>query len=222
MDPRVKICCIGSIEEARTAVELGASAIGLVARMPSGPGPIPDELIRQIAGSVPPPVATFLLTSETSVKEIVKHHKRTLTNTIQIVDLLSSGTYAQLKAELPAVKIVQVIHVIDEESVNLAIRISENVDALLLDSGNPNLKIKELGGTGRVHNWNLSRRIRESAKCPVFLAGGLKPENVRQAIEEVQPFAVDVCSGVRTDGKLDEQKLKDFFLNASESRYYLK
>jgi phosphoribosylanthranilate isomerase len=197
-----------------TAIEFGASAIGLVARMPSGPGPIPDELIRQIAKTVPPPVATFLLTSETSVSEIIEHHYRTNTNTIQIVDSLSSGTYSQLKASLPGVKIVQVIHVIDEKSVDEALGISEMVDAILLDSGNPKLKVKELGGTGRVHNWKLSRQIRENSKCPVFLAGGLNPGNVRQAIEEVQPFAVDVCSGVRTDGKLDRQKLELFFIRA--------
>jgi phosphoribosylanthranilate isomerase len=214
MTPRIKICCINSIEEAMTAIAFGASAVGLVAKMPSGPGPIPDDLIRQIAGNVPPPVATFLLTSETSVKEIVRHHLRTNTNTIQIVDLLLSGTYSELKAALPSVKIVQVIHVIDDSSVDLAVGISDQVDALLLDSGNPNLKIKELGGTGRVHNWKLSRMIRENSKCPVFLAGGLKPENVREAIEEVQPFAVDVCSGVRTDGKLDRQKLSDFVQKA--------
>jgi phosphoribosylanthranilate isomerase len=215
MNTRIKICCISTIDEARTAIEFGASAIGLVAKMPSGPGPIPDDLIRHIAKSVPPPVATFLLTSETTADEIIEHHKRTLTNTIQIVDLPENGTYSQLKTSLPSVKIVQVIHVIDEKSVDLAVKISENVDALLLDSGNPNLKIKELGGTGRVHNWKLSRQIRDNSKCPVFLAGGLKPENIKQAIDEVQPFGIDVCNGVRTDGRLDRQKLSDFFLNAS-------
>ena len=208
---RIKICCIKSVEEARIAVSFGASAIGLVAKMPSGPGPISDDLIREIAATVPPPVATFMLTSETSVNEIIKHHQRTNTNTIQIVDSLTEGTYTQLKSALPCVKIVQVIHVIDENSLNEAIRISESVDAILLDSGNPNLKIKELGGTGRVHNWELSRQIRINAKCPVFLAGGLRPENVRQAIETVRPYGVDVCSGVRTDGDLDIQKLEFFF-----------
>jgi phosphoribosylanthranilate isomerase len=207
---RIKICCINSVEEARLAIEYGASAIGLVAKMPSGPGPISDELIRQIAKTVPPPVATFLLTSETMVNEIIEHHKRTNTNTIQIVDSLSSGSYADLKAALHNVKIVQVIHVIDESSVEEALEISGMVDAILLDSGNPKLTVKELGGTGRVHNWKLSRMITENSKCPVFLAGGLNPDNVRQAIEEVQPFAVDVCSGVRTDGKLDKQKLESF------------
>jgi phosphoribosylanthranilate isomerase len=214
MKPRIKICCIKSVFEANIAIEFGASAIGLVAKMPSGPGPIPDETIRQIALKVPPPVATFLLTSENSVNEIIQHHSRTNTNTIQIVDSLSDGTYLQLKTALAFVKFVQVIHVIDERSIDEAIEVSEKVDAILLDSGNPNLRVKELGGTGRVHNWKLSRQIREKAKCPVFLAGGLNPDNVRQAIEEVQPFAVDVCSGVRTEGSLDENKLEEFFRNA--------
>jgi len=211
---RIKICCISTINEAKLAIESGTDAIGLVAKMPSGPGPIPDELIRQIAQSVPPLIGTFLLTSETSAEEIIRHHKRAHTNTIQIVDLLSVGTYSQIREALPSVKIVQVIHVIDSNSVEMAIRISDNVDALLLDSGNPNLKIKELGGTGRVHNWNLSRQIRDNAKCPIILAGGLRPENVRYAIEEVQPFAIDVCSGVRTNGALDKNKLSRFVKNA--------
>jgi phosphoribosylanthranilate isomerase len=215
MITRIKICCISSEDEAKMAIESGASAIGLVARMPSGPGPIADELIRQIAKTVPPPIATFLLTSETSVKEIINHHHRTNTNTIQIVDSLSSGTYSQLKAALPGVKVVQVIHVIDERSVDEALEISEMVDAILLDSGNPKLKIKELGGTGRVHNWKLSRQIRDKSKCPIFLAGGLNPDNVKQAIQEVHPFAIDVCSGVRTDGKLDRTKLELFIRNLS-------
>jgi phosphoribosylanthranilate isomerase len=217
MFPRIKICCISSEAEARMAIRYGASAIGLVARMPSGPGPISDELIKQIAKTVPPPIATFLLTSETSVDKIIEHHHRTDASTIQIVDSLISGTYGQLKEALPGVKIVQVIHVIDEKSVDEALGISEMVDAILLDSGNPKLKIKELGGTGRVHNWKFSRQIREKSKCPVFLAGGLNPDNVRKAIEEVQPFAVDVCSGVRTNGKLDRQKLELFIIRALEN-----
>ncbi len=211
MSPRVKICCIASREEADLAIRYGASAVGLVARMPSGPGPIPDEAIRQIAMKVPPPVATFMLTSETEAEEIIKHHLRTLTNTIQIVDSISEGSHSQIKSALPVIRIVQVIHVIDENSIDEAIALSGEVDALLLDSGNPKLKVKELGGTGRVHNWKLSRQIREQAKCPVFLAGGLNPHNVRQAIEEVEPYAVDVCSGVRTNGWLDEAKLEMFF-----------
>ena len=209
--PVIKVCCIASVEEARIAVANGASAIGLVGKMPSGPGPISDERIYEIAKATPPPVATFLLTCETSINEIIRHHQRTFTNTIQIVDELSEGKYDELKKHLPAVKIVQVIHVVDESSVDDAVRISEYVDALLLDSGNPKLAVKELGGTGRVHNWKLSRKIVEQSLVPVFLAGGLNETNVRQAIEEVNPFGLDLCSSVRSNGKLDTQKLERFF-----------
>lgn len=196
------------------AISAGASAIGLVGRMPSGPGPIPDDLIRTIAASVPPPVATFLLTCETSAKGIIEHHKRTNTSTIQIVDTLLEGSYDDIRSALPSVKLVQVIHVIDQRSVEEAISVSPKVDALLLDSGNPNLKIKELGGTGRVHNWQLSRMIRDTASCPVFLAGGLTPDNVRAAVEQVQPFGVDICSGLRINGDLDQDRLDRFVRNA--------
>ena len=165
--------------------------------MPSGPGPITDEEIKIIAGYTPPPIATFLLTCETNVGDIVAHHKRVNTNTIQLVDALSGENYEELKERLPAVKIVQVIHVIDESSVEEAVRISEQVDGLLLDSGNPNKAVKELGGTGRKHDWKLSRKIVEQSKVPLFLAGGLNHSNVRQAIEEVQPFGVYLCSGLR-------------------------
>lgn len=209
--PRVKICCISSIEEAKLAIECGAAALGLVGHMPSGPGVIGDELIHQIAKTVPPPIATFLLTSETKPKDIISHYKRVQTTTIQLVDELENRAYELLRNELPNVKLVQVIHVIDENSVNEAIEISNYVDAILLDSGNPNLSVKELGGTGRTHNWELSREIRKAISIPLFLAGGLNKDNVKQAIDTVQPFGLDLCSSVRTDGKLDPQKLSEFF-----------
>lgn len=209
--PRVKICCISSVDEARIAIEYGASALGLVGHMPSGPGVIGDEIIYQIAKTVPPPISTFLLTSETKPQDIIQHYRRVNTTTIQIVDELEHREYQILRDELPNVKLVQVIHVIDENSVNEAVEISRYVDAILLDSGNPNLSVKELGGTGRTHNWELSKKIRELIQIPLFLAGGLNKDNVRQAIETVQPFGLDLCSSVRSDGKLDSQKLNDFF-----------
>jgi phosphoribosylanthranilate isomerase len=209
--PRVKICCISSISEALTAVKYGASALGLVGKMSSGPGVIEDKLISEIAKIVPPPISTFLLTSETNVDAIITHYKRVNTTTIQIVDELENRQYQLLRQELPNVKLVQVIHVIDNNSVKEAVEISAFVDAILLDSGNPNLLVKELGGTGRTHNWDLSKQIRKRIKIPLFLAGGLNKDNVKQAIEFVQPFGVDLCSSVRTNGQLDEQKLKDFF-----------
>lgn len=209
--PRVKICCISSLEEAQLAIQYGASALGLVSAMPSGPGVIEDDLILHIAKRVPPGVASFLLTSRQDVAGIVEQQRRFGINTLQICDSLLVGTYADLRAALPGIALVQVIHVTDERALQEAVEIAPQVNALLLDSGNQSLAVKELGGTGRVHNWEISRRIREAVHVPVFLAGGLHAGNVAAAIQQVSPFGLDVCSGVRTDGRLDERKLKAFF-----------
>jgi phosphoribosylanthranilate isomerase len=211
MLPRIKICCISSIYEACLAVRYGASALGLVGPMPSGPGIISDRLIAEIVPTVPPPVATFLLTSETTAAAIVSHQQRTHTNTLQLVDAVETDAYAAIREALPTVKIVQVVHVIDEKTVEEALELAAHTDALLLDSGNPTLAIKELGGTGRVHNWKISRQIVEQSPVPVFLAGGLKSDNVRQALDTVQPYGLDLCSGVRSNGHLNEAKLEAFF-----------
>ena len=209
--PRVKICCISSIVEAQLAIAYGASAVGLVSQMPSGPGVIDEELIAEIASHVPPPVATFLLTCAESAAEIIAQQHRTRVNTIQIVDRVPPSVYADLRRALPGISLVQVIHVAGSESIEEALRVAPDVDAILLDSGNQSLPVKELGGTGRTHDWLLSRRIREAVPVPLFLAGGLRPDNIRAAIEAVGPFGVDLCSGVRSDGRLDEEKLAQFF-----------
>ncbi len=209
--PRVKICCIASVEEAWLAIRCGAAALGLVSAMPSGPGPIPEELIAHIAAHVAPPVATFLLTSRQDAAGIVAQQRRCGTDTIQIVDRLETGSYDDMRQAMPGVKLVQVVHVVGDESVDEAVRVAPHVDAILLDSGNPTQAVRELGGTGRVHDWRLSRAIREQVDVPLFLAGGLTPENVGEAFHRVRPFGIDVCSGVRTDGRLDEMKLRRFF-----------
>ena len=208
---RVKICCISSLEEAKSAINAGASALGLVGHMPSGPGIISDQLIAEIAASVPKHIETFLLTSETSADRIIQHYLKVNTTTIQLVDALTQGFHAQIKAALPHVKIVQVLHVLDESSIDEALEISKFVDMILLDSGNPNLATKELGGTGRIHNWEISKEIVNKVTIPVFLAGGLTSKNALQAIKEVNPYGLDLCSGVRTNGLLDVYKLAAFF-----------
>jgi phosphoribosylanthranilate isomerase len=163
-----------------------------------------------ISNAAPPSVSTFLLTSETTSEKIIQHQKKVGASTIQIVDKIVSGTFQEIRNECSGIKLVQVIHVIDETSLEEALSYSNDADALLLDSGNPNLSIKELGGTGRIHNWEISREICSKSTIPVFLAGGLNPQNVKSAIEFVNPFGVDVCSGVRSNGKLDENKLIQF------------
>jgi len=175
---RTKICCISSVAEAGLAVRLGASAIGLVSEMPSGPGVIPESRIQEIAVSVPPPIATVLLTSRVSSADIIAQQTRCRVNTIQICDRVAIGVYAELREALPGISLIQVVHVSGEDSVSEALEIGSRVDALLLDSGNRSRPAKELGGTGRTHDWDFSARIVAQSRVPVFLAGGLNPDNV--------------------------------------------
>lgn len=209
--PKVKICCIASVEEALLAVKHGASALGLVSAMPSGQGPISEELIAEIVPHIPKGILSFLLTSKQDAASIIAQQRKTKVTTLQLVDSVTVDVYKELRKELLGVSIVQVIHVIDETSIGEARTVAPFVDMILLDSGNPKLAVKELGGTGRRHDWSVSRKIVESVSIPVFLAGGLKAENVRESIETVQPYGLDLCSGVRTEGKLDEKKLETFF-----------
>lgn len=207
---KIKICCIASIEEARIAIDMGAAALGLVSDMPSGPGVITEPEIAEIAAIVPPPIATFLLTSKTEAGEIIDQQRRCRVNTIQICDRVHTDVLVRLRQDLPGIGLVQVIHVRDKETIEEAKYLAPNVDALLLDSGNQNLAIKKLGGTGKTHDWLLSQEIVAAVSVPVFLAGGINSSNIIEAVKLVKPFGVDLCSGVRTNGKLDSVKLQEF------------
>ena len=198
------------------AITAGALALGLVAEMPTGPGVIDDDLIREIADWCPPGVATFLLTSRTDAEAIIEHVLYCRTNTVQLVDAVTPAAHKKIKQALPDIKLVQVIHVQGSSSLEEIANYEKSADAFLLDSGNPGLKIKELGGTGRVHNWDISREIVKTTRKPVYLAGGLNAANVSSAIRQVNPFGLDICSGVRTNGKLDEHKL-DRFIHAAKT-----
>ncbi len=208
--PALKVCCISSVDEARLAIAHGAAALGLVSSMPSGPGVIDEALIAEIAARVPPTIETFLLTCLQQAEAIVAQQRRCGTSTLQLVDHVPHDELRRLRAGLPGIRLVQVIHVRDEASVDEACAAAPYVDALLLDSGNPALAVKQLGGTGRVHDWSLSARIRERAGVPLFLAGGLRAENVAQAVAAVRPFGLDICSGVRSEGRLDAARLAAF------------
>ena len=207
MRTRIKICCIASIDEAQLAIAAGADALGLVAAMPSGPGPIPDARIAQIAAWTPPPVATFLLTSETTAQAIAEHVRATQPSTVQIVGHIDPGEVEKLARLLPHVRRVQVIHVEGPEALDLIPAYAPHVHAFLLDSGRPGALVPELGGTGRTHDWSVSARFVRASPRPVFLAGGLDDTNVADALRQVRPYGIDLCSRVRTDGKLDVMKL---------------
>lgn len=208
---RFKVCCIADRAELNWAIAAGASAVGLVSSMPSGPGAIADAQIADLAHRVPPGVDSFLLTSLQDPDAIIDQHRQTRATTLQLVDELPPGAYARLRAALPGIRLVQVVHVVDAGAIEEAAAAAQFVDAVLLDSGNPRLAVKELGGTGRRHDWAVSARIRDQLDVPVFLAGGLNPDNVAEAIGTVRPYAVDVCTGVRDQAfALDPDRLARF------------
>jgi len=207
---QIKICCIQSVAEGRLALKLGATAIGLVSGMPSGPGPIPEDLITKIVAALPPRANTFLLTSLRDPTAIIDQHRQCKTKTIQLCDRIAVSAYPLLRQALNGISLVQVVHVAGEPSLEEAVRAARHVDMLLLDSGRPDARRKELGGTGRTHDWSVSARIAREVEIPVLLAGGLTETNVALAYRTVRPAGVDVCSGIRIDGRLDENKARAF------------
>ena len=208
---QLKVCCIASIAEAELALDLGADALGLVSAMPSGPGPIADADIAVIARAVAGRARRFLLTSRTDPRAIAEQVRAAGTDTVQLVDTPSVGVLQALRELLPDIALVPVIHVRDRAVLAQAAVLAPHAAALLLDSGNPDAAVRELGGTGRTHDWRISAElVRAVVPCPVFLAGGLRADNVAEAVRTVRPAGVDVCSGVRTGGRLDAGKLAGF------------
>ncbi len=206
---------MASVAEMQLAVAAGADAVGLVGAMPSGPGPIDDALIAGIAVAVPPPVAGFLLTSETTAAAIADHVWRTGVGVVQIVSHVDPAEVAKLARWLPGIKRVQVIHVENAAVLALVDAYAPHVDAFLLDSGRPGAAVPTLGGTGNIHDWTISAAFVARSPRPVFLAGGLTARNVAAAIRRVRPYGVDLCSGLRTDGALDAGKLDAFMAAVS-------
>ncbi len=206
----VKVCCISSLTEAKLALQAGADLLGLVSEMPSGPGVISLEKIAGIVRALPAETRTVLLTSKLNCRDILDQHNLVKTWGIQIVDNLPLSELEMLRQSRPNKQLIQVIHIRDKSSVSEALSYENLVDYILLDSGNPGAKLRTLGGTGAIHDWTISREVCLQIAVPVFLAGGLQPDNIVDAQEAVHPFGFDVCSGVRTDGNLDPKKLAQF------------
>lgn len=214
---RVKVCCIGSIEEAEMALDAGADALGLVSAMPSGPGVIHDDDIARIAEWVGSRAATVLLTSRLTADGVDEQLRRACPSVLQLVDAVPDVELMGIRARHPNVVVMPVVHVRDASAIAEAVRLAALSDAILLDSGNPLARVRELGGTGRVHDWQVSYAICRAVSVPVLLAGGLRPENVANAVRTVRPSGVDVCSGVRREGRLDRALLSAFIAAAREA-----
>jgi phosphoribosylanthranilate isomerase len=209
---RVKICGIKSIDEAWMAVDAGADAFGLiVGATHKTEDVLKPETAHYILKEAPPYISSVLVTHLTTAKEILAIYTKVPACHIQLQDNISIDEIDKLRKNLKHVKLIKAIHVVRKDAVDAAKYFAPNVDALLLDS-----KTRfRIGGTGKVHDWNISRDIVESIEIPIILAGGLTPENVVEAIKKVRPFGVDVNTGVKfPDGTKNPQLIKDFVSRA--------
>jgi phosphoribosylanthranilate isomerase len=207
---RVKVCCIASIEEADIAIRAGADALGLVAAMPDGTGMLSDAQIAEIAAHARPAVCTFLLTSQVTAATISAHIRATQPTAVQIVCPIDPLEAAKLAVLEPLVRRVQVVHVEGPEALNSISAYAPHANAFLLDSGRPNASTPVLGGTGKTHDWMVSADFARASPKRVFLAGGINAANVEEAIRQVRPYGLDLCSSVRSNGRLDGARLTAF------------
>ena len=213
--PRIKICCMASPEEAHICAAAGADLVGLVGPMPSGAGIVSPDTCREIAKAAPAWVTPVLLTSSETAEAIAADIRHAGVRAVQLVRHVEPEVHATLAEDLPGVRRFQVIHVEGHDALDL-IAHYPLADAFLLDSGRPSQA--ELGGTGRTHDWAVSADFVRQSPVPVFLAGGLTPRNAAEAIAQVRPFGLDICSGVRTpDDRLDPEKLHAFMAAIREA-----
>ncbi|MHC8597672.1 phosphoribosylanthranilate isomerase [Arenicellales bacterium IMCC55707] len=207
---QIKVCCIANAEEAQIALNQGINAVGLVGHMPSGPGVIGSDRAASIIAALPGGVDSFFLTSHELGRDIVEALGVIKASTVQIVRHIDPVEYLPIIENLPNLRRIQVIHVENDSALGLIERYNEVADAFLLDSGKTMGTNPQFGGTGKVHDWVISKQFVQSTDLPVYLAGGLSSENVFRAVTEVRPAGVDVCSGVRSNDTLDLEKLQAF------------
>ena len=207
---RMKVCCIRDLEEACLAIRYGVDAVGLVGPMPNGPGQIDAPTVRALTTTTHAGVSSWTLTIATDAATIIETARASATQTIQLVCGVEPAVADVIRAAMPALRVVSVVHVLGPTAIAAAVRIAPHVHGVLLDSGRPGAKTPTYGGTGDTHDWDVSRQIVDAVPGPVWLAGGLTPSNVGGAIRAVRPFGVDVCSKLRTDGRLDQAKLMAF------------
>ncbi len=194
----LKVCCIQNIAEALSCIERQVHMIGFVSAMPTGFRLLTDLQIKDIISQLPPSeTLSVLLSSRTSAAGLVDHIRYTGAQALQIVDELSQDVLRQVREQLPELKIIQVIHVTSPKDIEKAQSIESLVDYILLDSGKQQGNPKALGGTGLTHDWSISAELVRSLSKPVMLAGGLKLQNIAEAIDTVGPAGIDICTGLR-------------------------
>ena len=209
---RVKVCGLTREEDVAIAVEAGADAVGFILGIPSSPRNLTLEKAERLVSKVPVFVDSVIVTAPKSFEWLIEVVQRVKPSAIQIHGK-EQLDFTEIRRKLGNTRLIKTVYVkeaLDKETLKEL----KDFDAILLDSFNKG----QYGGTGKIHDWGLSAKIREAVKhVPVILAGGLKSENVKEAILKVQPYAVDVASGVEQEpGIKDHEKVRAFVENAKQ------
>lgn len=207
---KVKICGNTNRKDALAAAKLGADFVGAIVEVPvDTPRKVTAQEAKEILADFSTPIGKVIVIVPRTIEEAAALYEEIRPDFVQLHGSEDVQFVRELRSLIPC-NIIKTIHVRSEATINEAKRFSKYSDALLLDTPS-----EQLGGSGRTHDWVLSRKIVEAAGIPVILAGGLTPENVAEAIRSVRPYAVDVSSGVeKKEGKKDYAKVKKFIKNA--------
>ena len=204
---KIKICGITNKDDALAAVSFGADALGFVF-YPQSPRSVDPETVKEIISALPPflnTVGVFVDKPGTEIKEICSF------TGLDIVQMHGSETPEDCNIDKKTIKAIRIKELSDLDMLNKY----TGVSAFLLDTYSD----KAIGGTGQVFNWEIAVAARGLGN--IILAGGLTPDNVEIAIKTVQPFGVDVSSGVEGSepGKKDHKKL-ELFIQRAKSTFY--
>ncbi|MCO4771258.1 MAG: phosphoribosylanthranilate isomerase [Deltaproteobacteria bacterium] len=215
--PRIKICCISSEQEVAIAVAGGADLLGFVAPPLGGLGVIPVERIAELISLVPPGCVAVLLTGLTGFEDIANQVRLARPDGVQLVRSTTPETRRALREAFPGLRLLQVVHVHGEDAIDDALAAQEHSHGLVLDSAVLGGPTEQLGATGTTHDWSISARVVAAVDVPVYLAGGLSAANAAQARRVVGSFGLDLCSSVRTQGRLDQDKVSAFVAAAQSA-----
>ena len=213
MTVRVQIAGVSSVEEALAAADAGVDALGFTVRLPTGVHDgLTEAKARSIVAGLPPFVASVAITYVGAPREAVELCRYLGVTTLQLHGPFPTTEIPVLRVGLPHLKIIRAVHVTGPEAVAQARALARQVDALILDTYDPDTG--RHGATGKTHDWAISRQIVDEVPVPVILAGGLTPDNVAAAIAAVRPWGVDVHTGIeRPDGSRDLDRIRAFVRN---------
>ena len=208
---RVKICGTATFADLECAVAAGADAVGFLMGITHvTQDAVTPETAAAMVATLPPFIVPVAVTHLTKPSDLIRIVELSHCTTLQIQDMVTPDDIAEVREDLPYLRIMKAVHVMDESAIATAKYFSDAADAILLDTRTAD----RIGGTGITHDWNISAKIVKECSCPVILAGGLTPENVTEAVARVRPYAVDVHTGVKKNGVRDAERTRAFVAKA--------